>query len=35
LAPRAPAPARVAGNTGGTRGGIEVIRGGRAETVAW
>ncbi|OLL32045.1 Flp pilus assembly protein CpaB [Burkholderia sp. SRS-W-2-2016] len=39
-APRAPtaapmAPTRVAGNTGGAKGGIEVIRGGRAETVAW
>ncbi|NML32265.1 Flp pilus assembly protein CpaB [Paraburkholderia antibiotica] len=36
-APRAPAPmapTRVAGNSG-SKSGIEVIRGGRAETVAW
>ncbi|MFM0094703.1 Flp pilus assembly protein CpaB [Paraburkholderia nemoris] len=29
------APTRVAGNTNSTKSGIEVIRGGRAETVAW
>jgi pilus assembly protein CpaB len=28
-------PTRVAGNTNSTKSGIEVIRGGRAETVAW
>jgi pilus assembly protein CpaB len=39
--PRLPAPIRTAantnntGNAGGNKGGIEVIRGGRAETVAW
>lgn len=32
--PRMP-PTRVAGNTNSTKSGIEVIRGGRAETVAW
>ena len=29
------APTRVAGSTNSTKSGIEVIRGGRAETVAW
>jgi pilus assembly protein CpaB len=33
--PRMPPPTRVAGNTNSTKSGIEVIRGGRAETVAW
>lgn len=32
--PRMP-PTRVAGNINSTKSGIEVIRGGRAETVAW
>lgn len=32
--PRMP-PTRVAGNANSTKSGIEVIRGGRAETVAW
>ncbi|ANB72335.1 Flp pilus assembly protein CpaB [Paraburkholderia phytofirmans] len=30
-----PPPTRVAGNTNSTKSGIEVIRGGRAESVAW
>jgi pilus assembly protein CpaB len=33
--PHPPPPTRVAGNTNSTKSGIEVIRGGRAETVAW
>jgi pilus assembly protein CpaB len=33
--PHLPAPIRTAANANSTKGGIEVIRGGRAETVAW